>query len=456
MNVDTGAAAITAPTTADLFRLAWPMTLKAIFLYGIVVVDGVMVAPLGEASVAAMGLAAALGGIILGVIFAFSHAMQIRTAQSFGADDPVFLKSAIAAGLTIGTVIGICGVVLILLFGKAFLTMLAPSPDIAAHAWTYLSIFTLVILGESVGQTMASYFNGSGRTKIPLWSYCLSVPINIGTSLVLIHGLIGLPAFGVAGAAMGSALAVAAQTVFMAYHLNKSDGHLRAVPGWRRGSFRQTLIRHISFALPIVATFVSSSLATHVCTLIYAGMSLAGFAAMALIAPWNMVVGQISMQWTQAAGIIVAQLLGRKASSEVLDTFLSRAWRGAFVAATVVAAIFVIICLSVDMIYPDLSRETRAILFGFLPILVLMQFPKATNAICGNTLRAGGETIFVMNVFLWSQWAFRVPAIALFVLVWELHAFWVFSLFLLEELLKAWPFHNRLWRGKWKTAPVLD
>ena len=32
-------------------------------------------------------------------------------------------------------------------------------------------------------------------------------------------------------------------------------------------------------------------------------------------------------------------------------------------------------CLSLDWIYPDLQPQTRAILFGFLPILLVIQFP---------------------------------------------------------------------------------
>jgi Na+-driven multidrug efflux pump len=55
-----------------------------------------------------------------------------------------------------------------------------------------------------------------------------------------------------------------------------------------------------------------------------------------------------------------------------------------------------------------------------------------------------------MHVFIWSQWLFRVPATALMVLYFELPVTWIFSLFLLEELVKFPPFHMRLLRGDWK------
>ncbi|MEM9341555.1 MAG: MATE family efflux transporter [Pseudomonadota bacterium] len=443
-----------APGARDVFVLAWPMTIKAIFLHGTIVIDGWLVSSLGETSLAAMGLAAAIGGMVLGVIFAFSHAMQIRTAQASGTEDPVYLKSTLASGLTISLTIGLLGIAALFVAGRPLIASFAPSAEVAALSWSYLAVFSLVMLFESVGQCLSSYFNGRGRTRLPLYGYCLSVPINIGASVILIHGLWGVPAFGVVGAAMGSALGVAVQVAFFAIRLWQLDAPLARVAGWRQTTFRPTVWRHLTFSLPIATTFVSATLATHVCTLIYAQMALNDFAAMTLIAPWNMVAGQIAMQWTQATGIIVAQLLGQRASEPTLDRFLSAAWRGAFVAAGVVATVFVVLCLSVDILYADLTADTRATLFGFLPILLMATVPRATNAICGNTLRASGDTIYVMMLFLWSQWLFRVPATALAVLVFELSAFWVLSVILIEEVLKFWPFHSRLWRGDWKRADV--
>lgn len=443
-----------APGAAQVFALAWPMTLKAIFLHGTIVIDGLLLSSLGEGALAAMGLAAALGGIVLGFIFAFSHAMQIRTAQAFGGGDPVFLKSVLASGLAVSLSIGVLGVGIIFIWGGALIGALAPSAEISNQAQTYLSIFTIVILCEAIGQCIASFFNGCSRSKLPLYGYLLSVPINVVSSIVLIHGYWGFPALGVAGAALGSAIAISIQTVFWSILLLRTNGHLRRVVGWHHDTFVPTVKRHLRFALPIAATFVSATLSTHVCSLIYAKMALNSFAALTLIAPWNLLAGQVSMQWTQATGILVAQLLGKGTPEDVLDHFLSRAWLGAFVSAGVVALIFLAMCLSLDWIYPNLEAETRAILFGFLPILLIIQFPRATNAICGNTLRAAGDTVYVMHIFIWSQWAFRVPATALFILYFDLSAFWILSLFLWEEVVKFPAFHRRLWRGDWKRADI--
>ncbi|MEL6701580.1 MAG: MATE family efflux transporter, partial [Pseudomonadota bacterium] len=240
-----------SPGAAAVLALAWPMTLKAIFLHGTVVVDGFLVSALGEGALAAMGLAAALGGIVLGVIFAFSHAMQIRAAQAHGTGDAVFIKSVLASGLTVSLLIGIFGVLAIVTGGPLLIQALAPTSQIAGQAQAYLWIFTIVILAESIGQCIASFFNGCSRSKLPLYGYLISVPVNILASLALIHGYWGLPAMGVAGAALGSAIAITLQTAFWVALLWRTDGRLARVIGWRNGSFVPTIRRHIQFSLPI-------------------------------------------------------------------------------------------------------------------------------------------------------------------------------------------------------------
>jgi Na+-driven multidrug efflux pump len=120
------------------------------------------------------------------------------------------------------------------------------------------------------------------------------------------------------------------------------------------------------------------------------------------------------------------------------------------VAAGLVSLAYLIVCLASGWIYSGLQVETTAALHSFLPVLLVLPFPKGSNAICGNTLRAAGDTVYVMNIFVGSQWVFRVPATALLVLYFELSVTWVFTLFLLEELVKFPFFHLRLYEGKWK------
>lgn len=442
------------PHTGTVFKLAWPMALKALLLHGAVVIDGWLVSSLGEFQLASLGLAAAIAGFPLGAILAFSHAMQIKTAQTVGKNDKQALKSALFSGLLISVSVSLLLIGFIVAFDAPILSLLSPDPLITKYALNYISVFLFFIFGESIGQCLSSYFNGCGQTKMPLFSYCLAVPVNIFSSLIFIHGYFGVPSYGVVGAAMGSVLGVVVQLSFLIVMLYRLNLQLLRTNFDASLNFRLTTLQQFLFSLPIAMTFISATFSSRVAELMYAKMTLNEFAAMTIVMPWIMVAGTIAMQWSQATGIIIAQLLGQSASPETLSRFLSKAWRGVFFAASIVACLYTILCISSPYIYASLSDETTSILVSFVPLLIVLPFIRSTNAICGNTLRASGDTIYVMNLFLWSQWLFRLPLIALAIFYFDLSAFHILAILLLEEVVKFFPFHIRLYSGRWQTARV--
>ena len=442
-------SADTAPPTKAIFHIAWPLTLKAIMANAILLVDSWLVAGLGEKALSAMGLAGAIGTLMLGILLSFATASQIWIAQAYGGGQAVALKTGVYCGLIINLAVGCVGVMVILTIGGDILRAFAHTPEIATQALHFLQVFMIVILSESIGGVIASYFNGCGETRTPLYSYLIAVPVNVLASVVLIYGYWGFPALGLVGAAVGSTISSVLRTLFLAARFYRETGGYREVAGWLHGSLWLSIVRHLKFALPIAVTFISSSLANSVSTFLYANLSINAFAALTLIMPWVNGVGTFGIMWAQATGIVVAQMLGAQPSRETLFLFLRRAWRGAFLAAAFVAICYLAVCLSSGWIYSDLQSETKAALLGFLPILLIMPFPKGSNAICGNSLRAGGETVYVMKLFVAAQWLFRLPLTALLVLYLDASVVWVFSLLLMEEFVKFPAFHIRLFKGSW-------
>jgi putative MATE family efflux protein len=438
------------PTTKDMLSIAWPLMLKAMMLNGIVVIDAYLVSALGEEAVAAMGLAAAFGSLLLGVLFAFSTATQILIAQAYGSRNPVALKTGFYAGVIINLVSAAIGAVIVWIIAPPLIASFAHSPWIAEQAWNYLLVFLILVFVEAVAQCLGSYFNGRSKTVIPFRSYLIAVPINVLASYALIHGHYGMPALGVVGAGIGSVIASTVRVAYLGTSFYRLTGAYRDVAGWMQATLWQSTKRHLKFALPIAGTFISNALAVYVLALLFAKMSVNNFAALTLITPWINLTGNIGTSIAQAAGIIVAQLLGNNRTGDDLDLFLSRAWRMSMIAAALVSASYCIVTFGADLIYGNLEAETRAALFSFLPVLLLLSFPKGSNAMCGHTLRAAGDTLYVMNIFVLSQWLFRVPLTALFILYWDTPVTWVFALFLGEELVKFPPFHKRLFKGDWK------
>ncbi len=434
--------------------MAWPMALRAVMMFSIVIIDLYLVSSLGDEAVASIGIATVITGALMGITFAFANATQIKVAQAFGTENTTALNTAFLCGLIINGVIVFVGVALIVLFGERAVLAMAHSESIAEGAAGYLRIFILVMVAEALSAVLTSFFNGCGRTRLAFYSFLISAPVNVGLSVLLIFGLYGFPELGLLGAAWGSFLGAMLRLLYLAAMYCIWNRFL--IRDWQaiKAGLGKATLSHFNFSWPIAATFVSMTLTNQVCMAIYANLPLAQFAAMTLIMPWIRIAGQLSYTWTQATGILVAQMLGKSFNSTLLDEFLSRAWRGAFKAALVVAIIYALIIYSTEWIYADLSKDTRAALFSFLPIMLILPFPRVSNAICGNVLRAAGDSKSSMNIHLIANWLFIVPFTAFSILVLDVSVTWVFALFLAEELVKFPLFHRRIWKKEWQQIQV--
>lgn len=434
-------------STAALVGLAWPTAMRMLMLHGIVVADAWLVAPLGEAALAAMGLASIFSALLLGALAAFANASQVLVAQVWGSRDHAALRSAFRNSILISLGVGLLGLFgLIGVMGPVLAMSGQPAP-IQTAARSYVLIFTGVILAEAVAQSLSAFLNGIGNARTPLMSYVISVPANIALSYAFIHGAGGLPALGLAGAAIGSVLGAVLRMAWLIWCVQS----VRA--DWRDASplpFAPALRAHVAFSLPIAATFFSAQAANSACMAIYAQLDTVRFAALTLILPWINVIGTLGMAWAQSTGILMAQHFGAGGGKAAMMAFLRTAWKGMALLSTAVATIYAGLIAATPWLYPALSPETHAVVASFLPVLLLLPWPKNSNAICGNTLRAAGRTIYVMHIFIWSQWAFRVPISALLVLWLDQPVHWILAMLLAEELVKFPLFHLGLLQGTWR------
>jgi len=445
----------TGPSTRAIFALAWPMAMNAILLQGILIIDTLLVSPLGEEALAAMGLATSVVGIVLGVIFAFSNGTQLLAAQAEGAGSSRALVRAFWSGAFINAAIAIGGAVLILAFGQSALVALSQTDAMAALGWHYMAWFTLVIAGVALCQNITVSLYAIGRSRPPFYANLLELPANALLSYALINGLWGFPPLGLQGAAIGSAVAVALRAAFLVATLHVLK------PGFARVSRQSVNVawlairHHFRHAMPIAGTFISATLALQVCMMIYSQLPIHQFALLTLLLPWIKVASHAATAWAQGTGILVGQLLGRNAV-EVLDEFVGRAWRFEFYIAFVIALAYATMCFAFEWIYPSLDARTVEILWTLSPLLIVLPLIRASNTMCGNVLRAGGDAAYSLKVHAGTQWLVVVPLSVLFVLVLELSLVWVFAIMIIDEIVKALPFHLRIYSGLWKRRLVSD
>jgi putative MATE family efflux protein len=182
---------------------------------------------IGESALAATANANVVMFLSVATVFGFGMATTVRVGQYFGARDLV------GARMTFGSGLGFClaGSILIAIAGTLFseplLRALSTPAESLPEALAYLQVvFATLPLGV-VSMMTSMGLRGAGDSKTPLYAMILTVMLDICLNPLLIRGFGPIPALGIAGSAMSTALANFAGSVWMISTLYRKDLPLR-------------------------------------------------------------------------------------------------------------------------------------------------------------------------------------------------------------------------------------
>src|SRR5215216_210318 len=211
---------LTAPILPTLLKLAAP---NAVAMFGTTLVAVAETAYIGRLGTEP------LAGIAL--VFPFVMLTQMMSAGAMGGGVSSAISRALGAGdraraatlalhaAMIGACAGIFFTAVMLMFGRAFYTLLGGRGGVLEQAMQYSHVLFSGAIAIWLVNTLASVVRGTGDMRLP--SAAL-----IGTALVQIViggtfglGLFGLPKFGMSGVAAGQLTAFTLGTLFLAWHL---------------------------------------------------------------------------------------------------------------------------------------------------------------------------------------------------------------------------------------------
>lgn len=182
---------------------------------------------LGESALAATANANIVMFLVFAAVFGFGMATTVRVGQHFGA------RNIDAARRTFGTGVGFCLLIsfataAIGWFGAAALLDLLSTPEVSrADALAYLRVIFVTLPLATVNLMVSMGMRGAGDSKTPLYAMILAVVLDIALNPLLIIGVGPLPALGVAGSAIATALANTAGMLLQVWVIYRKDLPLR-------------------------------------------------------------------------------------------------------------------------------------------------------------------------------------------------------------------------------------
>lgn len=202
----------------EAFDLAIPVMVTGALRTLLRFVDYLMVSvAIGAEAVAALELGFQYYFIAFGISLAVSSGTISVVSRFKGSGDHDRADFAIKQSLWLAVLIAAPLTAVAWLFSEPLVGLLSDDPATIELGGIYLQIIMLAFVFRFWGLIAARALQGAGDTRTPMYVRLITLPTNIVLNYLLIFGVGPFPRLGIAGAAIGTALAnVLAATIFFA------------------------------------------------------------------------------------------------------------------------------------------------------------------------------------------------------------------------------------------------
>ena len=199
----------------SLWILALPITLQSFITSSLNLIDNVMVGRLGEEAIASVGLANQFIFIFSLCIMGVNAGASVFMAQYWGKKDITSIKKVLGLDLSVGFVValifgGICAIAPEMVMG-----ILSQDQQVINLGSTYLRIIAISCIFMNFTQAYSSALRSTEQVKVPMYASIIGVGTNAILNWIFIFGMLGMPAMGVAGAALATMLARLIEMIFI-------------------------------------------------------------------------------------------------------------------------------------------------------------------------------------------------------------------------------------------------
>lgn len=302
------------------------------------------------------------------------------------------------------------------------------------------------LMGLSLTVTLV--MRSVGEVRLPLITSIAAFFINIGANYVLIFGKLGLPAMGVAGAALGTLISRLVEFILIDGYFFFADKRVACRLKDLLAKCGEMVPEYIRVSIPVLVSDTLLGLGNSAVAVVMGHIS-PGFVSANAITAVTVQLSTVFIQGiSQASCIVIGHTLGEG------DTERAQAEGVTFWALGGIIGLLAggFIMLSSDGIigFYRITPETRAIAEQLMLAVGFIVIFQAMNSILTKgVLRGGGDTRFLMVADILFLWVVSIPVGALAGLVWHLPAFWIYVCLKLDQIIKAVWCIGRLKSRKW-------
>ena len=395
-----------------------PIALQNLLMTSFRLVDTLMVGRLGDVSIAAVGLAGWASFFVELLAFGMSSGAAVFVAQYHGANNKEGILRTYGMMLLFMVPLGLIFTLGVGLYPAFVMKLFTEDPALIAEGVKYLQFACVSYFSLTINLAISTMLRCTEQVKIPMVTSGIAAGLNAVLNYIFIFGSFGLPAMGVAGAGLATAISSLINPILMLIisYVKKTIviAPLRQIFAVK-GFFKVFWGR----ALPVLLNEFFWSISILIVNMVFGRMGTDNYAALTVERTIEGLVFVFFVGLCNACNILVGKAIG--AGNHEQGILYSRR----FMVLTPIIGILAGL-LIVALRYPliglfDLSEaatHTARTLLVIFAIDAAVRYIPYVEVV--GIFRAGGDTRMGLIVDFVCHYAFITPAVILAGLVWKL------------------------------------
>ena len=400
-----------------MILIGLPIVFQNLISIGLNLIDSLMIGRLGEADVAAVGAANQVYFVFVITLFGFYAGAAVHTAQYWGARDIPNVRKMLGINYIVGFLFSTGVTVVAFAFAPQLLGLFSEDTAVIGLGVSYIRIacFSYFFAGLS----MAISYNSRAiqNLKLPTIVNAAALCVNALLNYLLIFGVAGFPELGVRGAAIATLIARIFEFIvlFAVIYLQRAHPFKAGVK--QLFSFDwQYFVKVAKTAVPVVMSEFSWAACI---ALIFMAYGKIGTEALAVAQVANTISDMLQSVFFgvgNATMMLIGETLGQREKEEAY-LHGKQSIRATLILILITTVLMLMVNRTVIGFF-NFDVSTLELMYDTLVVMALLIGPKmlAYIYICG-ILRAGGDTVFCMNLELICNVFIQVPMAFFAVLV---------------------------------------
>ena len=435
-------------TKEKLLKLIIPLIIEQILIVTVGMVDGIMVARVGEAAVSGVSIVDSINVLLIGLFSAMATGGAVVSSQLLGqkrekqaslsGEQLIMSSFALAVIVMLVTLIGRNMILNILFRGV--------EPDVMRNARIYFFYSALSYPFLAIYNSCAALFRSMGNSKISMKISVVSNLINITGNAILIFGF----NMGVAGAAIATLISRMFSSAMLLILIRDKELpiHIGKILKFRPDVVMIKRILRIGIPNGMESSvFQIGKVAVQG---IVAGLGTASITANAIAGN----IGSFGVLPGSAIGLALITVIGQSVGAGDYEGIKKHTKKLMAMTHIIMAVINIIIIFLIPFIVKiyqvgDVTAELASTIMLYHCILSTVFWPPSFTL--PNALRAAGDVKFTMWVSMISMWVWRIGFSYILVRVFDVGLFGVWIAMTIDWVFRGSCFVYRFYKEKYRT-----